>query len=103
MARFLDPQNLSQLSLAIDALKKDETVAVPTETVYGLAGNGFSETALARIFERKERPHFDPLILHIPLIMGADPMMSLEQSGAITLNGMNRRLRSSLERVVNHF
>jgi len=40
-------------------------VAIPTETVYGLAGNALSETAVAKIFAAKERPFFDPLIVHI--------------------------------------
>ncbi|GHV14828.1 threonylcarbamoyl-AMP synthase [Fibrobacterales bacterium] len=40
-------------------------VAIPTETVYGLAGNAFNEKAVARIFAAKERPFFDPLIVHI--------------------------------------
>ncbi len=40
-------------------------VAIPTETVYGLAGNAFDTKALAKIFEAKKRPHFDPLIVHV--------------------------------------
>lgn len=40
-------------------------VAIPTETVYGLGGHGFDEKALTRIFEAKNRPTFDPLILHV--------------------------------------
>lgn len=39
---------------------------MPTETVYGLAANAFDESAVARIFEAKNRPHFDPLIVHLP-------------------------------------
>jgi L-threonylcarbamoyladenylate synthase len=45
-------------------LKQDEVVAIPTETVYGLAGNAFSESAVLKIFKAKNRPHFNPLILH---------------------------------------
>ncbi len=45
-------------------LRRDELVAIPTETVYGLAGNAFSEVAVARIFAVKNRPSFDPLIVH---------------------------------------
>ena len=40
-------------------------MAIPTETVYGLAGNAFNEVAVAKIFAVKERPFFDPLIAHI--------------------------------------
>lgn len=46
-------------------LKQGEVVAIPTETVYGLAGNAFESKALAKIFAAKERPTFDPLIVHI--------------------------------------
>ncbi len=49
---------------AVALLKNDDLVAVPTETVYGLAGNGFSEEAVKKIFSVKNRPSSDPLILH---------------------------------------
>jgi L-threonylcarbamoyladenylate synthase len=49
---------------AIDFLSQSELVAIPTETVYGLAGNAFDVHAIAKIFEVKERPTFDPLIVH---------------------------------------
>lgn len=49
---------------AVDHLKRGELVAMPTETVYGLAGNALDEDAVLRIFEAKQRPSFDPLIVH---------------------------------------
>lgn len=49
---------------AIALLRADELVAIPTETVYGLAGNAFSDVAVAKIFAAKNRPSFDPLIVH---------------------------------------
>lgn len=49
-------------------LEKDGIVAIPTETVYGLAGNAFSEKAVKRIFELKERPAHNPLIVHIKAV-----------------------------------
>jgi L-threonylcarbamoyladenylate synthase len=52
------------LSKARELLNKSELVAIPTETVYGLAGNAFDENAILRIFEVKKRPKFDPLIVH---------------------------------------
>ncbi len=52
------------VSHAAALLAKDSVVALPTETVYGLAGNAFSPTALACIFQVKARPFFDPLIIH---------------------------------------
>ncbi|MBU3011049.1 threonylcarbamoyl-AMP synthase [Polaribacter vadi] len=51
---------------AIAILTNEELVAIPTETVYGLAGNIFSEKAIKSIFETKKRPFFNPLIVHIP-------------------------------------
>lgn len=50
---------------AKNILEQDNLVAIPTETVYGLAGNAFSETAIKKIFETKNRPLFNPLIVHI--------------------------------------
>jgi L-threonylcarbamoyladenylate synthase len=46
-------------------LKQEEVVAIPTETVYGLAGNIFSEKAVRKIFSLKERPLYNPLIVHL--------------------------------------
>src|SRR5262249_13384772 len=51
---------------AIKLLRADAVVALPTETVYGLAANALSAEAVAKIFEAKERPKFDPLIVHLP-------------------------------------
>lgn len=53
------------LAVARDWLLQDQTVAIPTETVYGLAGNGFREEAIHRIFATKNRPLYNPLILHV--------------------------------------
>ncbi len=46
-------------------LENGDLVAIPTETVYGLAGNALDPTALVKIFTVKNRPHFDPLIVHV--------------------------------------
>jgi L-threonylcarbamoyladenylate synthase len=53
-------------SSALAILRKGETVALPTETVYGLGADAFDPIAIAKIFEAKERPRFDPLIVHLP-------------------------------------
>ena len=47
-------------------------VALPTETVYGLAGDALDPAAAAQIFEVKERPAFDPLIVHLPSLEWLD-------------------------------
>ena len=53
------------LNTAKKALESNEIIAIPTETVYGLAGNAYSETAVKKIFELKQRPFYNPLIVHI--------------------------------------
>ncbi|MBO3115515.1 threonylcarbamoyl-AMP synthase [Winogradskyella sp. DF17] len=55
----------TDINKAIAILKAEQLVAIPTETVYGLAGNIFSEKAIKAIFKTKQRPHFNPLIVHI--------------------------------------
>ena len=50
---------------AINLLNKGSMVALPTETVYGLAANALNAKACTAIFEAKERPSFDPLIVHV--------------------------------------
>jgi L-threonylcarbamoyladenylate synthase len=47
-------------------IRAGELVAFPTETVYGLGADATNERAVARIFEAKGRPHFNPLISHVP-------------------------------------
>jgi L-threonylcarbamoyladenylate synthase len=49
---------------AVEFLEREGLVAIPTETVYGLAANALNPIAVAKIFEAKERPTFDPLIVH---------------------------------------
>ena len=65
----------TDLSKAIELLNNEELVAIPTETVYGLAGNIFSEKAIKAIFETKKRPFFNPLIVHIPNINYLDTIV----------------------------
>jgi L-threonylcarbamoyladenylate synthase len=50
---------------AVEILKKGELVALPTETVYGLSGNALDSEIVAKIYEAKNRPSFDPLIVHV--------------------------------------
>lgn len=54
----------TDLLYAQQRLVAGELVAIPTETVYGLAANALSASAVAKIFEAKDRPSFDPLIVH---------------------------------------
>ena len=61
------------LETAAAALRDGLLVALPTETVYGLGGDAWNPRALARIFAAKDRPAFDPLIVHV-----ADPERAAE-------------------------
>ena len=54
----------SDITKAANILRNGKLVAIPTETVYGLAGNALDENAVLSIFETKNRPAFDPLIVH---------------------------------------
>lgn len=54
----------NNLEIAIKTLLNGDLVAIPTETVYGLAGNALQADTVAKIFEAKNRPTFDPLIVH---------------------------------------
>jgi L-threonylcarbamoyladenylate synthase len=62
------------ISKAADILKEEGLVAIPTETVYGLAGNIYSEKAIKAIFEMKQRPFYNPLIVHIKSIAQLDEL-----------------------------
>ncbi|KGB82092.1 translation factor Sua5, partial [Rhodovulum sp. NI22] len=63
-----DPQGLAR---AAELLARGGLVAFPTETVYGLGADARDDTAVARIFEAKGRPRFNPLIVHLPDIVAA--------------------------------
>jgi len=61
----------NNVELATQLLISGGLVAIPTETVYGLAANALNEDAVLSIFKAKKRPLFDPLILHVPSIKAA--------------------------------
>ena len=56
--------NLANIKKAKKLLNKSECIAIPTETVYGIAGNAYSDTACKKIFKLKNRPKNNPLIVH---------------------------------------
>ncbi len=62
----------TDLSYAARLLRTGGLVAFGTETVYGLGADAFDQRAVARVFEAKNRPHFDPLIVHLPDAAEAD-------------------------------
>ena len=67
VARVATPaEREATIARAVDYLRAGEIVALPTETVYGLAAGALNADAALKIFEAKERPRFDPLIVHLP-------------------------------------
>lgn len=66
----------AEIKQAAEILRGGGLVAMPTETVYGLAASVFNPRAVARVFEVKQRPSFDPLIAHIALPEDLDRVAS---------------------------
>ena len=65
----------TDLSQAKALLEEGKLVAIPTETVYGLAANALDEEAVLRIFKAKNRPTFDPLIVHAASVEQVRPLL----------------------------
>ena len=63
---MIAPATPETIADAGDTLRNGGLVAFPTETVYGLGADATSDTTVARIFETKNRPDFNPLIVHVP-------------------------------------
>lgn len=70
--KILQP-SAENLDICADLLRDGAVVGVPTETVYGLAGNALDESSVRKIFEVKGRPFIDPLIVHFSSIEEAEP------------------------------
>jgi L-threonylcarbamoyladenylate synthase len=63
---------------AAEILRAGGLVSFPTETVYGLGADATNDRAVARIFEAKGRPHFNPLIIHLPSLEAVERYAVLE-------------------------
>jgi L-threonylcarbamoyladenylate synthase len=83
---------IGSVAAAVEILNRKEVVALPTETVYGLAGDALEPEAVAKIFEAKERPSFDPLIIHIE-----------NKQWLTRLTRPSERLRSVVNRLMSRF
>lgn len=66
------------LDIAKALLSENELVAIPTETVYGLAGNALNEAAVVKIYSAKDRPSFNPLIIHVPTVAAISDYAALD-------------------------
>ena len=84
---LLDGYNItdSGVAKAADMLKNGAVVAIPTETVYGLAANAFDADAVRRIFSAKGRPQDNPLIVHISNICELYPLVTEVPETALKL------------------
>lgn len=71
---------------AVMLLQQGEIVALPTETVYGLAADAFNPEAVAKIFAAKERPNFDPLIVHIATFKDLETVAIVPENIRETVN-----------------
>ena len=80
------------IARVVELLQKGEPAALPTETVYGLAADALCPIAVAKIFEAKERPRFDPLIVHLPDHAWLDRVAHLRGED-----------RQSIEKLIGHF
>lgn len=99
-AKVLSP-TFENISFAAEALHHGEIIAVPTETVYGLAGDCHSPLALARIFDSKERPTFDPLIVHVGI--SGKRIEDLEHLGVIDSSHLTSSQREWIEILIGKF
>jgi len=82
------PVTTESLLRAADIIKNGGIAAFPTETVYGLGADAFNPQAIARVFEVKGRPNFDPLIIHIAAVD------TLEQVADLSI--LNKEIRAKL-------
>lgn len=73
------------INLAVELLQQGEIVGIPTETVYGLAGNALNDDAVLKIFDIKQRPSFDPLIVHIKNAASMEELAHSVPQGAYSL------------------
>lgn len=99
-AKIIQP-NQASLDLVSEALLRGETVAVPTETVYGLAANALDARAAAAIFTVKERPAFDPLIVHISRAWAN--LNTLDQKSLINVKAMTSEAQNTFKRLAEKF
>lgn len=74
---ILNPREQSQVNEAGALLRKGELVAIPTETVYGLAADALNPAAVKRIYEAKGRPADNPLIVHVLSLEEAAPLVQV--------------------------
>jgi L-threonylcarbamoyladenylate synthase len=73
----------ADIEKAAELLRNDELVAIPTETVYGLAGKGLKIDTIEKIYKVKNRPANNPLILHVASMQMVDSLVTHIPDAAI--------------------
>ena len=81
----------SAVARAVELLRAGKLVALPTETVYGLAADALKPEAVAQIFAAKERPQFDPLIVHLPARDWVDRVVRIPPEDRALVDQLMRR------------
>ena len=94
------PENIRK---AAESLRRGEIGGMPTETVYGLAGSALDPRALAKIFEMKERPTFDPLIVHLPESMKAGGIEALRDGNLVDSAALSFLARKQVKALIAAF
>lgn len=82
---MIDKPSSKSVDAALQSLRAGDCIGFPTETVYGLAADGLNAEAVVRIFEIKQRPSFDPLILHVAETYGLKQIVEEISPAAQTL------------------
>jgi L-threonylcarbamoyladenylate synthase len=85
MAKIFPISDSQAVQKAADVIRRGGLVAFPTETVYGLGADAFNLQAVARVFEAKQRPSFDPLIVHLPSMEGLPGVARLQDPRVLKL------------------
>lgn len=91
------------IKTAAHALQSGEVVGMPTETVYGLAGNALNPESLAKIYAAKERPTFDPLIVHVSQDALSGGVSSLHKMGLVDIQALSDLARARIETLIKTY
>ncbi|MCC6900924.1 MAG: threonylcarbamoyl-AMP synthase [Polyangiaceae bacterium] len=91
------------VAAAAKALRSGELVAIPTETVYGLGANALDPSAAAAVFAAKERPTFDPLIVHLAPLDRERPLESEHLRRVARIELLSAEARGVLSRLATKF
>ncbi|MBI3534607.1 MAG: threonylcarbamoyl-AMP synthase [Deltaproteobacteria bacterium] len=102
--KILKP-TLKNIKKAAHYLNIGELVGIPTETVYGLAANTFNTEAVLKIFKTKNRPTFDPLIVHIStkILKCKNILLELENNNLICLDTFTQKAKTRAKKLMLKF